>query len=70
MSLMSGLRGAARSAGEVEIEFGGDDPAELVALAERIAAREGRAAECVASPDRPGVLVVRFRPLARHPDPG
>lgn len=66
MSLMSRLRGAARSAGEVEIEFGGGDPAELVALAERIAAREGRAAECAVPENRPRVLVVRFGPPPAH----
>lgn len=69
MSLMSRLRAAARSATEATIEFDRDDPSELVALAERIGAREGRSAECVVSPDRPGVLVVRFKPSARHPDP-
>jgi hypothetical protein len=62
---MSRLRHAARSAGEATIEFEGDDPAEPVALAERIGAREGRAAECAVHPDRPGVLVVRFEPCVR-----
>ena len=65
MSLMSRLRHAARSAEEARIEFEGDDPAELVALAECIGAREGRTAECVVPPDRPGVLVVRFKPSVR-----
>ena len=65
MSLMSRLRHAARSAEEAAIEFAGDDPTELIALAERIGAREGRAAECAVPPDRPGVLVVRFKPPVR-----
>jgi hypothetical protein len=60
MSLMSRLRAAARSAAEATIEFGGGDPAELVALAERIGAREDRSAECAVLPGSPGVLVVRF----------
>jgi hypothetical protein len=62
MSLMSRLRHAARSAEEARIEFEGDDPTELAALAERIGAREGRSAECAVPPDRPGVLVVSFKP--------
>ncbi len=65
MSLMSRLRDAARSATEATIEFEGGDPADLVALAERIGAREGRTAECAVHPDRPGVLVVRFKPSVR-----
>ncbi len=65
MSLMSRLRAAARSATEATVEFEGDDPSELVALAERIGAREGRTAECAVPPDRPGVLVVRFKPPVR-----
>ena len=65
MSLMSRLRAAARAATEATIEFDGGDPAELVALAQRIAARENRSAECSVPPDRPGVLVVRFTGPAR-----
>lgn len=66
MSLMSRLRHAARSAGEATVEFDRDDPSELVALADRIGAREGRAAECAVPPNRPGILVVRFKPPV-HP---
>jgi hypothetical protein len=40
MSLISRLRVAARQAGETTIEYGADDPAELVALAQQIAAHE------------------------------
>ena len=67
MSLLSRLRAAAREATETAVEFAGDDPAELVALARHIAAREGCTAECEARPapaDRPRLLSVRF---ARRP---
>ncbi len=64
-SLMSRLRAAASRAAETTVEHGRGDPAELVALAEEIGAREGCAAECSAPPGRPGVLAVRFTRLPR-----
>ena len=42
------------------IEFDADDPAELIALAEEIAAHENCKAVCTVLPNRPHLLLVRF----------
>ena len=61
MPLLSLLRLAARRAEEVVIDYGGGDPAELIALAEQVGEREGRLVACAVHPGRPGTLAVRFR---------
>jgi hypothetical protein len=61
MSLISRLRLAASQAAETTIEYGADDPAELVALAEQIAAHENCTAECTVLPNQPHLLRVRFK---------
>ena len=57
---MPTLRRAATQGAEVAVEYGGGDPAELVALAHHVAERVNSAAECSIAPDRPGVLRVWF----------
>jgi hypothetical protein len=59
-SVMSRLRIAAVNATEAIIEYSGDDPAELVALAQQIGALENCKAECSKAPGRPGMLKVRY----------
>ena len=61
MPLLSLLRLAARKAEEVVIDYGGGDPAELIALVEQVGAREGRLVACAVRPGTPGTLAVRFR---------
>jgi len=61
MSLFSQLRSAANQAAETEIPYAGGDPAELVAVADLIAARENCSAECIVIPGQPHRLKVRFR---------
>jgi hypothetical protein len=64
-SVMSRLRIAAVNATEAMIaHHGGDDPAELVALARQIGRRENCTAECSKVPGRPGMLKVRYRRVA------
>ena len=66
MSLMSRLRHAARSAEEATIEFEGRGTTPPNSSPSPSAsACKGRTAECVVPPDRPGVLVVRFKPSVR-----
>jgi hypothetical protein len=62
--VMSRLRLAAVNAAEAMIAYGGDDPAELVALAQRIGWRENCMAECSKVPGRPGMLKVRYHRAA------
>ncbi len=59
--IMSRLRIGAYQAGEATIEYGGGDPAELVALIQHIAARENCTAECAEVPDQHGLLSVAFK---------
>jgi hypothetical protein len=59
-SVMSRLRTAAINATEAMIAYSGDDPAELVALAQQIGLREHCTAECTRVPARPGMLKVRY----------
>lgn len=63
-SVMSRLRIAAVNATEAMIAYGGDDPAELVALAQQIGRREKRTTLCTMVPARPGMLKVRYRRAA------
>jgi hypothetical protein len=63
-SVMSRLRIAAVNATEVMIAYSGNDPAELVALAQQIGLRENCTAECTKVPARPGMLKVRYRRTA------
>jgi hypothetical protein len=63
-SVMSRLRIAAVNATEAIIEYSGDDPAELVALAQQIGALENCKAECSKAPGRPGMLKVRYHRAA------
>jgi hypothetical protein len=63
-SVMSRLRIAAVHATEVVIPYSGDDPEELVALAQQIGVRENCTAECTKVPARPGMLKVRYHRAA------
>jgi hypothetical protein len=62
--VMSRLRVAAVNATEAIIQYRGDDPAELVALAQQIGALENCTAECSKVPARPGMLKVRYHRAA------
>ena len=46
------------------VEYGGPDPAELIALAQQIGVREKASVECTEDAGRPGVLSIRFRRIA------
>ena len=59
--MLSRLRVAARDAAEVMVEYGGPDPAELIALAQQIGARENASVKCTKDAGQPGVLSIRFR---------
>ena len=59
--LLTTLKHAASKADRVTIEYGGGDPAELLALAAAVGAHAGCAVEWAADPDRPGALTVCFR---------
>lgn len=59
-SVLLRLRMAAREAAEAMVEYGGQDPAELVALAQHIGARENASVECTEDAGSPGVLSIRF----------
>jgi hypothetical protein len=63
-SVMSRLRIAAVNATEAMIAYHGNDPAELVALAQQIGLRENCTAECTKIPTRPGMLKVRYHRAA------
>jgi hypothetical protein len=63
-SVMSRLRCAAVNATEVMIAYHGDDPVELVALAQQIGALENCTAECTKVPARPRMLKVRYHRAA------
>jgi hypothetical protein len=63
-SVMSRLRIAAVHTAEALIAYSGDDPAELVALAQQIGLRENCTAECSKVPARPGMLKVRYHRAA------
>jgi hypothetical protein len=59
-SVMSRLRIAAVNAAEAMIAYSGDDPAELVALAQQIGLRQNCTVKCSKVPANPSMLKVRF----------
>ncbi len=69
MPLLTALKLAAGKADRVTIEYGGGDPAELVALAQAVGAQAGCAVEWAADPDRPGALTLCFRRRAEADAP-